>query len=90
MSRHRLGTEPDAVLLIPQDFAGGTYRARIIRAVRWLWSRGIYPSPAAMSLRLHGHATRTINGKETAIRNKMMEELGITRQRKGFVGQWEL
>jgi hypothetical protein len=54
---------------------------RIERAVRWLWSRGIYPGPAALSLRLHGRATRSINGVETSVRNRMLEELGIRRQR---------
>lgn len=79
----------DVVILIPLDKAGGVYYKRIERAVRWLWSRGIYPGPAAVSLRLHGHATRTINGKETAIRNRILFELGIPRQRQQPDAPWE-
>lgn len=81
--RHRPSTHlTDALILIPKDTAGGTYKARVERAVRWLWSRGIYPGPAAVSLRLHGHATRSINGRETSIRNRLMVELRIRRQRR--------
>jgi len=69
-------------VLIPKDHARGGYRARVERAVRWLWSRGIYPGPSAVSLRLHGYATRTLNGRETWVRNEMMVKLGIRRQRK--------
>lgn len=74
----------DIVVFIPRDIKGGSYEARIKRAVRWLWSRGIYPGPTAVSLRLHGHTrpSRSLNGKETKIRNELLLELGISRQRK--------
>lgn len=80
--RHKsapVGKEP--VIFIPAAPPGGSRRLRVEAAVRWLWSRGIYPGPAAMSLRLHGRATRTINGFETSVRNRMMKVLGISRQR---------
>jgi hypothetical protein len=79
----------DLVVFIPQDKRGGSRVKRIERAVRWLWSRGIYPGPAAVSLRLHGHATRTINGVETMARNRLLIELGISRQRRHALAPWE-
>lgn len=81
--RCRPSNEPDALILIPKDRAGGSYPQRVRRAVRWLWSRGIYPGPDAVSLRMHGHtrSSHSLNGRETTIRNNMMVELGITRQR---------
>ena len=42
-----------------------------------------------MALRLHGHANRTINGKETAWRNRAMLELGIKRQRRYSYPGWD-
>jgi len=74
----------DVIIYIPRDMAGGRREARIERAVRWLWSRGIYPGPSAVSLRLHGHANRTIDGFETIVRNRLMKELKIPRQRSGW------
>jgi hypothetical protein len=73
----------DAEIFIPRDGAPGTREQRIRRAVRWLWSRGIYPGPAALSLRLHGHTrgSRTLNGVETKLRNEMLESMNIGRQR---------
>jgi len=80
-----LAGEPDrndAIIMIPLANKWGTYEQRVERAVRWLWSRGIYPGPAAVSMRLRGYAQRSINGKETKVRNRLMRELGIQRQRK--------
>lgn len=84
MSRRcaRLADGREPVILIPRDTSGGTASARVARAVRWLWSRGIYPGPAAMGLRLHGRARRDLNGREVPIRNRVMQELGIARQRR--------
>jgi hypothetical protein len=75
---------------IPRDVAGGSLEKRTARAVRWLWSRGIYPGPAAVSLRLHGktRANRCLNGVETRVRNRMLVELGIGRQRRD--GCWQV
>lgn len=79
----------DVLIYIPRDTAGGKREDRVERAVRWLWSRGLYPGPSAVSLRLHGRATRTINGVETKVRNRLMQELGIPRQRKWTNPPWE-
>lgn len=74
----------DADVAIPVDVGGGSLSKRTERAVRWLWSRGIYPGPAAVSLRLHGHVrpSRTLNGVETKVRNRILGELGVGRQRR--------
>lgn len=75
--------EGDALVLVPRDRRRtGTRLQRIERAVRWLWSRGIYPGPAALTLRLHGRARRDLNGIETKVRNRLLVELGIGRQRR--------
>lgn len=83
-TRTLTSTDSDVRVYIPRDVAGGKREVRVERAVRWLWSHGLYPGPAAVSLRLHGHANRTINGVETKVRNRLMKELGIPRQRPGW------
>lgn len=74
----------DIDVYIPIDTAGGTIQQRVERAVRFLWSRGIYPGPAAVCLRLRGNTrpSRTLNGAETKVRNRLLLELGIGRQRR--------
>lgn len=83
MARHRhTSALNDAVILIPVDHGRSCKRVdRVFRACRWLWSRGIYPSPAALSLRLRGRATRTLNGFETKLRNAFLERHGIPHPR---------
>lgn len=76
------GREPH--IYIPQDHNRGSLRKRTIRATRWLWSRGIYPGPSAVTMRLHGRSRRDLNGVETKARNETMIALGITRQRPGW------
>lgn len=76
------GTAREPVLQIPRDVAGGEREQRVARAVRWLWSRGIYPGPSAVTLRLHGRARRDLNGVEARVRNRLLGELGIGRQRR--------
>lgn len=79
--RYAPRAEGDVLILVPRAANRGTREQRVWAACRWLWSRGIYPSPAAVSLRLHGRATRSINGFETRIRNRFLAEEGIPRQR---------
>ena len=79
--RHKLSHLGDVEIHIPQDTAGGARTVRIKRAVRWLWSRGVYPGPAAMGLRLHGRVRRDLNGVETKVRNEMLLIMNISRQR---------
>lgn len=75
--------EDDVTVTIPvmSTSRRDSYLVRVERAVRWLWSRGIYPSPAAVGLRLYGRASRSLSGEVTAVRNRVMEELGIPPQR---------
>jgi len=82
--RYRSNDGPDVEVAIPVDRAGGTLVARTSRAVRWLWSRGIYPGPAAVNLRLRGrtNSSRTLSGRETRTRNALLVELGIPRLRR--------
>ena len=84
--RYQPGTHSDVRVEIPRDVAGGTRQQRIQRAVRWLWSRGIYPGPAAMGLRLYGHRVRDLGGLETKVRNETLLLLGISRQRRDALG----
>lgn len=72
----------DVRIWIAKDTKGGSYEARVRRAVRFLWSRGIYPGPAAMGVRLHGHSLSSLNGRETRWRNLEMRRLRIPRQRR--------
>lgn len=83
MTRHLpTNAATDAVIFIPVDRGRRCKRAdRVLRACRWLWSRGIYPSPAALSLRLRGRSTRTLNGFETRLRNTFLEAKGIPHPR---------
>jgi hypothetical protein len=60
-----------------------TVAVRAYYATRWLWSRGIYPGVAAVSLRMHGHV-RDLNDRETDGRRKAMQQLGIPFQRTGL------
>ena len=80
---------PEPVICIPRDMAGGYRVQRARRAVLWLWSRGIYPGPAAIGMRLYGHISRSLSGVETAVRNQVMRELKIPRQRRDdrFLGE---
>jgi hypothetical protein len=71
----------DVRIFIPRDTAGGTLEERVERAVRWLWSRGLYPGPSAVTMRLHGKARRDLNDRETKVRNRLLEQLKIGRQR---------
>lgn len=76
-SDHRLA------VMIPLDRnRGGGVAARAQRATRWLWSRGIYPSPSAVCMRMRGWVRDNLNGVETKSRNEVMAELKITRQRR--------
>lgn len=78
--------DPDVSVRIPQDpNQRGKVWQRVERAVRYLWSRGIYPSPTAVQMRLRGSLRRTasLNGIETTTRNRMLKELGIGRQKLG-------
>lgn len=82
MRARAISGEREPIILIPCDRKRGTIERRVERAVRWLWSRGIYPSPTAVSLRLHGHPARNINGKESSARIVVMDELNIEPQRR--------
>lgn len=85
MARSRsVHPSPDGLLsiLIPLDpNRSGGVAARAKRATRWLWSRGVYPSPSAVNMRMRGWTRDCLNGIETKARNAVMAELKITRQR---------
>lgn len=71
------------LIIIPMDpNRKGSVAARARRATRWLWSRGIYPSPSAVNMRMRGRTRDCLNGVETSARNRVMAELGIPRQRR--------
>jgi hypothetical protein len=59
----------------------GTVAARAARATRWLWARGVYPSPSAVNMRMRGATRDCLNGIETKARNAVLDQLNITRQR---------
>lgn len=61
---------------------GGDLARRAERAARWLWSRGIYPSPSAVSMRMRGRTRDCLNDVETKARNAVLAELGVPYQRK--------
>lgn len=82
MSWFFLSDDGEILVRIPRDTGGGSRAERADRAVRFLWSRGIYPGPAAMGLRLYGHPVRSLSGLETSVRNGVMVELRIPRQRR--------
>ena len=70
-------------IIIPLDTnRSGDVAARVRRATRWLWSRGVYPSPSAVCMRMRGWTRDCLNGIETKARNEVMAELKITRQRR--------
>lgn len=83
MTRHHRSDQiTDALILIPRAARRSeSRRERILRACRWCWSRGIFPSPAALSLRLRGRSTRTLNGFETRVRNEWLDEKKIPHPR---------
>lgn len=83
MKQQRLQTtnDDDITVFIPKDNVPGKREERIRRAVKFLWSRGIYPGPAAMCLRLHGKIRRDLNSVEAKIRNEMLTLIKIPRQR---------
>ena len=60
----------------------GTVARRAERATRYLWSRGIYPTPSAVNLRMRGRTRDCLNGIETKARNAVLEELKIPMLRK--------
>lgn len=59
-----------------------TAKLRFKRAVRRLWSRGIYPGPTALNRELHGHSSNNLGGCQPRWRRDVMRELGIPLQRK--------
>lgn len=73
-------------ILIPLDLAGGSVEERTKRATRWLWSKGIYPSPSAVNMRMRGFTRDCLNGVETKVRNEVAKELGIPYQRATATG----
>jgi len=76
------GSKPDLLVFIELDKnRKGTVYERAARATRWLWSVGIYPSPTAISLRMHGRARNNINDRECKGRKETMILLGIPHQR---------
>lgn len=80
--RHRRSTFSDVEIWIPVAARRReSRRERVLRACRWCWSRGIFPSPAALSLRLRGRATRCLNGFETKVRNEWLDEKKIPHPR---------
>lgn len=83
MIRHQASPgASDARILIPTATRRSeTRRERVLRACRWCWSRGIFPSPAALSLRLRGRSTRTLNGFETRVRNEFLDTAKIPHPR---------
>lgn len=72
--------EPAILIPLDKNRSGGC-AGRAARATRWLWSRGIYPSPSAVNMRMRGWTRDCLNGVETKARNAVMAELGISRQR---------
>ena len=71
------------MILVPLDpNRSGTVAQRTYRATRWLWSRGVYPSPSAVNCRMRGETRDCLNGIETKVRNMVMNEIGISRQRR--------
>lgn len=76
-----LGRGPEIAIPVDPNRSGGV-AARAERATRWCWSRGIYPSPSAVNMRMRGWTRDCLNGIETTARNKVMQELQITRQRR--------
>lgn len=71
------------LIFIPLDRnRSGSCADRAARATHWLWSRGIYPSPSAVNMRMRGATRDCLNGVETTARNAVMAELGIQRQRR--------
>jgi len=82
-------TGPQPRICIPLDpNRTGTVAQRAGRATRWLWSRGIYPSPSAVNMRMRGQPRDCLNGIETTARNEVVDQLGITRQRNDKRFQW--
>lgn len=75
------GTAPRILVPMDRNRRGGVAK-RAERATRWLWSRGIYPCPSAVNMRMRGRVRDCLNGIETAARNRVMAELGIGRQRR--------
>lgn len=74
------------MIWIPIDPSNkGGVAARVERATRWLWSRGVFPSPSAVNVRMRGRTRDCLNGIETKARNGVMKDLGIPRQRCGEV-----
>lgn len=81
-SVYKLPSGPQPLIGIPLDpNRRGSCADRAARATRWLWSRGIYPSPSAVNMRMRGWTRDCLNGVETKARNAVMAELGISRQR---------
>lgn len=86
--RVQLSRWVDAVIYIPRDRnRTGDVFARATRACRWLWSRGIYPGPAAVSTRMHGRGRRDLNDRETRARTATMARLRIPLQRRPKEGR---
>lgn len=73
----------DALILIPVDSnrTGGVAR-RCRRATIWLLSRGIYPSPSAVNMRMRGEVRDCLNGVETRERNAVLAERGVPKMRR--------
>lgn len=78
--RPALDGHPAVLIPLDRNRFGGV-ASRVKRATRWLWSRGIYPSPSAVNVRMRGWTRDCLNGIETKARNSVMAELKITRQR---------
>jgi len=76
------GGQLEIYIPLDRNRAGGVAR-RAARATRWLWSKGVYPSPSAVNMRMRGETRDCLNGIETKARNAVMLELGIQRQRRG-------
>lgn len=60
----------------------GSVAQRTRRATLYLLSRGVYPTPSAVNMRMRGETRDCLNGIETKVRNAVLLERGIGRTRR--------
>lgn len=60
----------------------GDLAERTRRATLWLISRGVYPTPSAVNMRMRGRTRDCLNGVETKARNAVLLERGLGRMRR--------
>jgi hypothetical protein len=82
MARFQSWTEPCIGIPRARPDRRASYEQRVKRAVRWLWSKGLYPGVWAVGMRVHGTARRDLNDRECRWRREVMLELGIPLQRR--------